>query len=123
MRQVQEQDKNRITVVCLTFSANKFPMRVNQFIRSDGKWSVAPESLDIKCEGLENYKASVILPDASILLVLKTFFRFLSSELVPLKDIKITDSLQGAFHIDSFTTGIEKTFVMACAVELYKIDG
>ena len=62
------------------------------------------------------------MPDA-ILLVLKTFFRFLSSELAPLKDIKITDSLQGAEQIDFFTTGIEKTFVMACAVYLGEIDG
>ena len=62
--------------------------------------------------------ACVILPDASILLVLETFFRFLSSELVPLNDVKITDSLQGAFRIDCFTTGIEKTFVMACVVNL-----
>ena len=60
---------------------------------------------------------------ADILIVFKTFFRFLSSELAPLKDIKITDSLQGAERIDCFTTGIEKTFVMACAVELGEIDG
>ena len=62
------------------------------------------------------------MPD-DILLVLQTFFRFLSSELAPLKDIKITDSLQGAVRIDFFTTGIEKTFVMACVVNLGEIDG
>ena len=92
-------------------------------IRSDGKWSVAPESLDIKCGALEEYRACVILDDASFLLVLKTFFRFLSNELVPLKDIKITDSLQGSRRIDFFTTGIEKTFVIACPVKLGEIDG
>ena len=29
MRHVQEQDKNRITVVCLTDGANNFPVRLN----------------------------------------------------------------------------------------------
>ena len=29
MRNVEEQDKNRITVVCMTSQPNKFPARVN----------------------------------------------------------------------------------------------
>ena len=60
---------------------------------------------------------------ANIMLVFKTFFRFLSRNLSYFKDIKIYESLQGAERIDFFTTGIEKTFVMACAVDLGEIDG